>query len=90
MRKHKEIELVLETKFKRKSGRLYFLDEDGYLCEGRMGAIVGYENGKPIYAKPKKLLKTNIQREEGYLYFCKEGEEKPLEVWRTKMDRQKN
>ena len=87
MRKHKETELVLETKFKRKSGRLYFLDKDGYLCEGRMGAIVGYENGKPIYAKPKKLLKTNIQREEGYLYFCKEGEEKPLEVWRTKMDR---
>ncbi|SVD49844.1 uncharacterized protein METZ01_LOCUS402698 [marine metagenome] len=87
MRKHKETELVLETKFKRKSGRLYFLNKDGYLCEGRMGAIAGYEEGKVIHAKPKKLFKTNIQRKEGYLYFCKEGEKKPLEIWRTKMDR---
>ena len=88
MRKHKEQELVLKTDIMKESGWLYHLDKDGCLCKGRMGWIAGYdEDGKTIYGKPIKLLETGIEREKGYLYFCKEGEENPLEIWRTKMER---
>ena len=55
-----------------------------------MGWIAGYdENGKTIYVKPIKLFETDIQREKGWLYYVKDGEDGFLEIWRTPLDRKK-
>lgn len=63
-------ELVKKTDLKRKKGKLYFIDLDGDVCEGAMGAIVGYDkNGKTIYATPDKVLKLGLIREKGFLYY---------------------
>ncbi len=78
--------LIHTTEYKKKRGKLYFIDLDGDLCEGVMcGMIDRDENGKPIYASPDKVLELGIQREKGYLYFIKEGKNKICEVWRRKM-----
>ena len=62
-------ELVQKTDLKRKKGKLYFIDLDGDICEGAMGAIIGRDkNGKAIYATPEKVLKLGLIREEGFLY----------------------
>jgi len=46
------------------------IDLDGDVCEGAMGAIVGYDkNGKTIYATPDKVLKLGLNREKGFLYY---------------------
>ena len=79
-------QLVCTTDYKKKRGKLYFIDLDGYLCEGVMCGLIGRdEDGKPIYASPDKVLELGIQREKGYLYFIKEGKDKTCEVWRKKM-----
>ena len=79
-------ELIQKTNIIRKKNKLYFIDSDGDLCEGVMCGIIDRdENGKPIYASPKKVLELGIQREKGYLYFIKEGKNKICEVWRKKM-----
>ena len=63
-------ELVQKTDLKRKKGKLYFIDLDGDICEGAMGAIIGKaKNGKAIYATPEKVLKLGLIREEGFLYI---------------------
>jgi len=63
-------ELVQKTDLKRKKGKLYFIDLDGDICEGAMGAIIGKDkNGKAIYATPEKVLKLGLIREEGFLYI---------------------
>ena len=79
-------QLVQTTVYKKKRGKLYFLDVDGDLCEGVMCGIIGRdENSKPIYASPDKVLELDIQREKDYLYFIKESKDKTCEVWRKKM-----
>ena len=79
-------QLVRTTDYKKKRGKLYFIDLDGYLCEGVMCGMIGRnEDGKPIYASPDKVLELDIQKEKGYLYFIKEGKDKTCEVWRNKM-----
>ena len=63
-------ELVQKTDLKRKKGKLYYIDLDGDICEGAMGAIIGKDkNGKAIYATPEKVLKLGLIREEGFLYI---------------------
>ncbi len=84
-------ELIQKTNIIRKKNKLYFIDSDGDLCEGVMCGIIDRdENGKPIYASPKKVLELGIQREKGYLYFIKEGKNKICEVWRNKMNNGSN
>ena len=47
-----------------------FIDLDGDICEGAMGAIIGRDkNGKAIYATPEKVLKLGLIREKGFLYY---------------------
>ena len=78
--------LIHTTDYKKKRGKLYFLDLDGDLCEGVMCGIIGRdEKGKPIYASPDKVLELGIQRKKGYLYFIKEGKNKMCEIWQKKM-----
>ena len=63
-------ELVQKTDLKRKKGKLYFIDLDGDICEGAMGAIIGRDkNGKAIYETPEKVLKLGLIREKGFLYY---------------------
>ena len=57
-------QLVCTTDYKKKRGKLYFIDLDGYLCEGVMCGLIGRdEKGKPIYASPDKVLELDIQKE---------------------------
>ena len=78
--------LIHTTDYKKKRGKLYFIDTDGDLCEGVMCGMIGRdEKGKPIYASPDKVLELGIKRKKGYLYFIKEGKNKICEVWRKKM-----
>ncbi len=52
--------------------------------------IAGYDkDGKTIYGTPIKLFETGIQREEGWFYYVKDGEDEFLEIWRTPLDRKK-
>ncbi|ODS32079.1 MAG: hypothetical protein SCARUB_02786 [Candidatus Scalindua rubra] len=77
-------EHIVSTNYKKKKGLLYILDKDGDLAEARMCGMIGRDKGgKPIYASPNKVLKLNIQREKGYLYFIKESKDKTCEVWRN-------
>ena len=63
-------ELVQKINLKRKKGKLYFIDLDGDICEGSMGAIIGRDkNGKAVYATPEKVLKLGLIREKGFLYY---------------------
>ena len=79
-------QLVYTTEYKKKKGKLYFINFDGHLCEGVMCGIIGRDpKGNPIYASPETVLKLGIQREKGYLYFIKEGKDKTCEIWRKKM-----
>tara|TARA_B100000035_G_C20940706_1_gene527403 strand:- start:645 stop:911 length:267 start_codon:yes stop_codon:yes gene_type:complete len=79
-------ELVHITDYKKISDKLYSIDLDGDLCEGVICGMIGRdENGKPLYASPKKVLELGIKKENGYLYFIKEGKNKICEVWRKKI-----
>jgi len=73
-------ELVQKTNLKREIGWLYFLDKEGDICRGKMGALIQVDPAK--YAKPEKVIRLGIKREKGYLYFIgKDGE-----VYRKKMN----
>lgn len=77
-RKHKKTELILSTKIKSKSGRLYFIDLDGGLYETTMGhRIPGY--------KGELKATLEIKREEGYLYFAEKNKEGFIDILRVKM-----
>lgn len=59
-------ELVKKLGIKRESGWVYFVDADGDVSRGRVGAIACYN---PIrYADPEKVMKVGIVREKGFLY----------------------
>tara|TARA_B100000427_G_C15463152_1_gene575014 strand:- start:28 stop:264 length:237 start_codon:yes stop_codon:yes gene_type:complete len=60
-------ELVVNTKLKRKNGKLYYLDKDGDICEGIMCGIT--QHNPPKYQGGIKVLKLGIQRVKGFLYF---------------------
>jgi len=90
MNKSKVEEFLVKTDQKREKGWLYHFDKDSWLCKGRMGWIEGYDkDGKTIYVKPIKLFETDIQKEEGWFYYVKDGEDGFLEIWRTPLDRKK-
>ena len=81
-------QLIYTTGYKKKRGKLYFIESDGDLCEGVMCGLIGRDkNGKPIYDSPNKGLELDIQRDKGYLYFIKEGKNKTCEIWRKKMNK---
>jgi len=74
-------ELVQRTNLKREIGWMYFLDKEGDICRGKMGALIQVNPAK--YAKPEKVIRLGIKREKGYLYFIgKDGC-----VYRTEMDK---
>ena len=90
MTKSKIEEFLVKTDQKRESSWLYHLDKDGGWAKGRMGWIVGFDkDGKVIHGTPIKLFETGIQREQGWLYYVKDGEDGFLEIWRTPLDRKK-
>jgi hypothetical protein len=63
-------ELVKKLGIKRESGWVYFVDADGDVSRGRVGAIVGFNPTR--YAKPVKVMIVGIAREEGFLYRVSE------------------
>ena len=63
-------ELVKKLGVKRESGWVYFVDADGDVARGRVGAIVSYDPLK--YAEPEKVVKVGVAREEGFLYLVSE------------------
>ena len=66
-------ELVYKTGLKKKKGKLYFIDKDGYICEGPMCGIT--QHHPPKYQGAEKIRKLGIKRESGYLYFVgKDGD----------------
>ena len=66
-------ELVYKTGLKKKKGKLYFIDKDGYICEGPMCGII--QRNPTKYQGAEKILKLGIRRESGYLYFVgKDGD----------------
>ena len=60
-------ELVYKTGLKKKKGKLYFIDKDGYICEGPMCGIT--QRNPTKYQGGEKILKLGIKRESGYLYL---------------------
>ena len=61
-----EEELVLKTNIKKESPWLYFLDKDGDISCGKMGALISVNPAR--YAKPEKVKRLGIKREKGFLY----------------------
>lgn len=64
------VELVKKLGIKRESGWVYFVDADGDVSRGRVGAIVSYNPLK--YAEPEKVVEVGIIREKGFLYRLSE------------------
>ena len=61
-----EEELVLKTNIKKENPWLYFLDKDGDISRGKMGALISVNPAR--YAKPEKVKRLGIKREKGFLY----------------------
>ena len=74
----KKTELILSTKIKAKSGRLYYIDLDGNLYETTMG------HRTPGYKGELKAT-LEIKREKGYLYFVEKNKEGFLDILRVEM-----
>jgi len=73
-------ELVQKTNLKREIGWMYFVDKEGDICRGKMGALIQVDPAK--YAKPEKVIRLGIKKEIGYIYFIgKDGY-----VYRRKMN----
>jgi len=78
-KKTEKTELILSTKIKRKSGKLYFIDLDGGLYETTMGPrIPGY--------KGELKATFEIKREKGYLYFADENKEGFIDICRVEWE----
>ena len=60
-------ELVKKTDLNRKKGKIYFIDQDGDICEGPMCGII--QRNPTKYQGAEKILKLGIKRESGYLYL---------------------
>ena len=61
-----EEELVLKTNIKKESPWLYFLDKDGDISRGKMGALISVNPAR--YAKAEKVKRLGIKREKGFFY----------------------
>ena len=67
--------LIHTTNYKKKRGKLYFIDLDGDLFEGVICGIIGRdEKGKPIYASPDKVLELGIKRKKRVSIFYQRGQ----------------
>ena len=58
-------EIIHKTNIKRKTGKLYFIDSDGDICEGVMCGIT--QHNPPQNRGVIKILKLGLQREESFL-----------------------
>ena len=63
-------EHVKKLGIKRESGWVYFIDADGDVARGRVGAIVSLNPTR--YADPEKVIQVGVVREEGFLYSVSE------------------
>ena len=61
-----EEDFVLKTNIKKENPWLYFLDKDGDISCGKMGALISVNPAR--YAKPEKVKRLGIKREKGFLY----------------------
>jgi len=61
-----EEELVLKTNIKKESPWLYYLDKDGDISRGKMGALISVNPAR--HAKPEKVKRLGIKREKGFFY----------------------
>ena len=77
----KQKEFVCSTDVIRKPSKLYYINKDGNLIE----TIMGHRN--PNH-KGVLVAELNIEREEGYLYFCFDGQskDKPIQIYRVRIE----
>lgn len=77
----KQKEFVCSTDVIRKPSKLYYINKDGNLIE----TIMGHRN--PNH-KGALVAELNIEREEGYLYFCLDGQikNKPIQIYRVRIE----
>lgn len=77
----KQKEFVCSTDVIRKPSKLYYINKDGNLIE----TIMGHRN--PNH-KGVLVAELNIKREEGYLYFCLDGQskDKPIQIYRVRIE----
>ncbi len=77
----KQKEFVCSTDVVRKSGKLYYINKGGNLIE----TVMGHRN--PNH-KGVLVAELNIEREEGYLYFCFDGQskDKPIQIYRVRIE----
>ena len=77
----KKKEFVCSTDVIRKPSKLYYINKDGNLIE----TIMGHRN--PNH-KGTLVAELNIEREEGYLYFCLDGQskDKPIQIYRVRKE----
>ena len=80
----KKKEFVCSANVVRKPSKLYYINKNGNLIE----TIMGHRN--PNH-KEVLVAELNIEREEGYLYFCLDdkNKDKKIDIYRVKLnDRQ--
>jgi len=77
----KQKEFVCSTDVIRKPSKLYYINKDGNLIE----TIMGHRNPNHTGTLVAEL---NIEREEGYLYFCLDGQskDKPIQIYRVRIE----
>ena len=77
----KQKEFVCSTDVIRKPSKLYYINKDGNLIE----TVMGHRN--PNH-KGVLVAELNIEREEGYLYFCFDGQskDKPIQIYRVRIE----
>ena len=77
----KQKEFVCSTDVIRKPSKLYYINKDGNLIE----TIMGHRN--PNH-KGTLVAELNIEREEGYLYFCLDGQskDKPIQIYKVRIE----
>ena len=77
----KQKEFVCSTDVIRKPSKLYYINKDGNLIE----TIMGHRN--PNH-KGVLVAELSIERKEGYLYFCLDGQskDKPIQIYRVRIE----
>tara|TARA_B100001996_G_scaffold169352_1_gene129121 strand:+ start:591 stop:860 length:270 start_codon:yes stop_codon:yes gene_type:complete len=77
----KQKEFVCSTNAIRNPGKLYYINKDGNLIE----TIMGHRNPNHTGTLVAEL---NIEREEGYLYFCLDdkNKDKKIDIYRVQLN----
>ena len=77
----KQKEFVCSTNSIRNPGKLYYINKDGNLIE----TIMGHRNPNHTGTLFAEL---NIEREEGYLYFCLDdkNKDKKIDIYRVQLN----